>query len=70
MYVIGIHPEWGGRGLGRHLLNAGMQHLVQRGVDEIILYVEGDLEHVVRLYRTSGFEVINTDVLYRTTNRT
>ena len=70
VYVIGIHPEWGGRGLGRHLLNAGMQHLVQRGVDEIILYVEGDLEHVVRLYRTSGFEVINTDVLYRTTNRT
>ncbi|TQL58073.1 mycothiol synthase [Propioniferax innocua] len=70
VYVIGIHPEWSGRGLGRHLLNAGMQHLAQRGVDEIILYVEGDLEHVVRLYRTSGFEIINTDVLYRTTNRT
>lgn len=69
VYVIGVHPEWAGRGLGRHLLNAGMQHLVQRGVDEIILYVEGDLEHVVRLYRTSGFEIINTDVLYRTTGR-
>ena len=67
VYVIGVHPDFGARGLGRQLLHAGMTHLVEQGVEEIILYVEGDQDHVVRLYQNSGFTITNTDVLYEPT---
>lgn len=66
VYVIAVHPDHGGRGLGRQLLHAGMTHLADRGVEEIILYVEGDEAGPVGLYRTTGFEVTNVDALYTT----
>lgn len=65
VYVIAVDPEFGGRGLGRNLLNHGLQHMVDNGAEQVILYVESDQPHVVRLYESSHFEVTNADIMYR-----
>ena len=64
VYVIGVLPEAAGRGLGRHLLEAGLSHLADQDVDRVELFVEGDAERVVRMYRRAGFEVVLRDTLW------
>lgn len=65
VYVIAVDPDFGGRGLGRNLLNHGLQHMVDNGAEQVILYVESDQPHVVRLYESSHFTVTNADIMYR-----
>lgn len=55
VYVIGVDPHVHSRGLGSVLMDAGMRHLVERGVDMIELYVESDNEKALHLYRKLGF---------------
>ena len=42
VYVVGIAPDAQGGGLGRHLTLTGLHHLAERGLGEVILYVEAD----------------------------
>ncbi len=65
VYVLGVAPELAGRGLGRALLQAGLARLAERGIREAHLYVEGDNEAAVRLYRSAGFRDRAIDVQYR-----
>lgn len=64
VYVLGVDPEAGGHGLGGALLDIGLAALRDRGLSEVELYVEGDAERAVRLYRGRGFEVASRDVMY------
>ena len=64
-YVVGVAPEWQGRGLGRELVAAGLARLAERGIREASLYVEGDNAPALRLYRSFGFEQHSIDVQYR-----
>ena len=67
VYVVGIDPESQGLGLGSALTRAGLEHLADRGIDEVILYVEADNEKAIRLYSGLGFghEARDTHVMYR-----
>ena len=66
VYVLGVDPGAQGRGLGKGLTLAGLEHLRERGVDEILLYVEADNDPAVSLYRRVGFthEARDTHVQY------
>lgn len=66
VYVVGIAPDAQGRGLGRLLTLAGLHHLTDRGVAEILLYVESDNAAALRLYSGLGFthQGIDTHVMY------
>ncbi|CAN5404579.1 mycothiol synthase [soil metagenome] len=64
-YVVGVAPEWQGRGLGRQLVAAGLARLAERGIREANLYVEGDNAAALRLYRSFGFDQHSIDVQYR-----
>jgi len=64
IYVLGVHPDAGGRGLGRRLAAAGLSHLAQSGLGSVILYVDGDNTSAVRLYESLGFHTRTTDALY------
>lgn len=66
VYVIGVHPFEHGRGLGRYLLSSGLAHLVnERGVREVVLYVEAANERVVQMYEKAGFVEVNRDTRWR-----
>jgi mycothiol synthase len=64
VYVLGVDPAAGGGGLGGALLDTGLQHLRAVGNTEVELYVEGDAEGPVALYRGRGFSTASRDVMY------
>ena len=67
IHVICVDPDFHGRGLGRDLTVAGLDHLSNRGATEGMLFVEGDNTGAIRLYEKLGFTVIRTDRSFRTT---
>ena len=64
VYVIGVDPEAGLRGLGTPLLGAGLRHLRDAGATDVDLYVEADNERALALYRRYGFSTFSSDVMY------
>jgi mycothiol synthase len=54
--LIGVLPQWRGRGLGRELLRWGVAQLRARGAGRIQLSVEAENELALGLYRRAGFQ--------------
>lgn len=65
IYVLGVHPEAQGRGLGRLLTDRMLTHLAGRGLRTAVLYTEGDNAAAVRTYRRAGFDRSAVHVVYR-----
>lgn len=65
VYVVGVAPGQQGGGLGKALTLAGLAYLRDRGLDEVMLYVDGDNTAAIRLYTRLGFGRWHTDVMYR-----
>jgi mycothiol synthase len=67
VYVVGVAPQAQGRGLGRVLTVAGLNHLTERGAEEILLYVESDNRPARGLYEGLGFthDPADTHVQFR-----
>ena len=64
VYVLGVDPAAGVRGLGRALLAAGLAHLRDDGAIEVQLYVDATNTRAVQLYERAGFAVASRDVMY------
>ncbi|TFD95172.1 mycothiol synthase [Cryobacterium lactosi] len=64
IYVLGVHPDAAGLGLGRALMLAGLARLRERGCTAVELYVEAESTTPVRLYRSLGFVDRTVDVQY------
>ncbi|WP_245177152.1 mycothiol synthase [Geodermatophilus sp. DF01-2] len=67
VYVLGIDPDAQGLGLGRALTDVGLAHLRDRGLHQVLLYVEEDNTAAVTLYERSGFIRYAADVSWRRT---
>lgn len=65
IYVIATDPAASGRGLGRRLVVAGLDHLAARGATVAMLYTESGNIPAVRLYVSLGFTVEGVRRLYR-----
>nr|WP_021597033.1 mycothiol synthase [Actinomadura madurae] len=66
VYVVGVDPDAQGLGLGRALTLAGLHHLRDAGLDQIMLYVDESNVAAVRLYESLGFTRYAVDVMYGT----
>lgn len=64
IYVLGVHPDAAGAGLGRALMLAGLARLRERGCTAVELYVEAESTGPVGLYRSLGFADRTVDVQY------
>ena len=75
VYVVGVSPAGQGRGLGRALMVAGLQHLASASatadgpVTEVLLYVEADNEPALAMYTGLRFSVSHVDEQYRLPKR-
>lgn len=65
VYVVGVDPAEQGTGLGRALTLVGLHHLRDRGIPEVMLYVDESNGAAIRLYESLGFSRTGTDVMYR-----
>jgi mycothiol synthase len=64
VYVLGVDPAAHGRGLGGALTLAGLHYLRERGLADVLLYVEADNHAAVRVYQKLGFTHWHTDAAY------
>ena len=64
VYVVGVHPAYQGRGLGRPVTALGLAHLAGLGLPEVVLYVDGDNQAAIRTYTGLGVRSIMVDVMY------
>jgi len=55
IYVIAVDPTHGGKGLGRALTVAGLQHLSDLGTKVGMLFVDSENTRAVSMYNTLGF---------------
>jgi mycothiol synthase len=55
LYVIGVDPEFAGRGLGAALLGVTLARMAEHTPDRISLYVDGENAQALSLYERAGF---------------
>lgn len=67
VYVLGIHPDAQGLGLGAVLLGAGLAHLANRGCPEVLLYADDSNSTALHLYERVGFHRHDLDVQWAVT---
>lgn len=64
VYVLGVDPAYGGRGLGKLMLAVGLDHLQHTGNTVVQLYVESDHTAAIGIYARDGFHEVSRDVMY------
>ena len=65
VYVVGVDPGQQGGGLGRALTLAGLGYLRDRGLADVMLYVDEENTAAVKMYTALGFRHWSTDAMYR-----
>ncbi len=60
LVYMGVAPAFRGRGIGRHILNAGLQIAREDGFASVTLAVDRDNEPAKRLYASTGFSQSNS----------
>jgi mycothiol synthase len=66
VYVVGVDPAERGTGLGRALTLVGLRYLRERGLFQVMLYVDETNTAAIGMYTSLGFSHWGTDVMYAT----
>jgi mycothiol synthase len=64
IYMLGVDPDYRGKGVGMQVLTAGLSYLKSRGVRIVQLTVDRDNKAARALYRMVGFEGYKSNVWY------
>ncbi len=57
IYMLGVAPDYEGRGIGKRLLLAGLAHLSRKGIRLAGVTADSENQAACALYRSVGFEV-------------
>ena len=61
IYIIGVHPRYQGKGLGRMLVTEGLRYLAEERHTAVgTLWVETTNRRALRLYHDMGFDLVRT----------
>lgn len=55
IHMMGVAPAFRGRGVGKHILRAGLNHLADKGIRTVELTVDNENEAARSLYQRAGF---------------
>ena len=64
VYIVGVDPAEQGRGLGPALTLVGLHSLRDRGLEQVLLYVDESNVAAVKTYERLGFGRHSVDVMY------
>ncbi|MFC1944779.1 GNAT family N-acetyltransferase [Chloroflexota bacterium] len=64
IYMLGVDPDYRGRGIGKLLLLAGLSYLKSKGVAVAELTVDSQNRAACALYKSVGFEVSSSTLWY------
>jgi mycothiol synthase len=64
VYVVAVDPAYQGKGLGKPVTLLGLAYLRDQGVDDVILYVDGDNPAALKVYRGLGFTTRSVDRMF------
>jgi len=65
IYVLAVHPDYKGQGIGRDLTITGLNYLKYQGLNNVMLYVGVENKPALNLYKSLGFNEFGSDVMYR-----
>ena len=65
IYVIAVHPDFRGRGLGRMMVLHGLAAIRRKGVSSATLFVDESNVAARGLYESLGFTLEREDCLVR-----
>jgi len=64
IFMLGVDPDHRGKGVGMHVLVAGLSLLIGKGMRIVQLTVDSENKAALALYRSIGFEVWKTSLWY------
>jgi mycothiol synthase len=62
--MLGVDPDYRGRGLGRQLLLVGLSYLKTKGLRVVELTVDGENKVACSLYKSAGFKLWTSSLWY------
>jgi len=64
IYMLGVSPDYRGRGIGKEVLLAGLSYLKGNGAGVVELTVDSENKTACALYRSAGFRIGTTSLWY------
>ena len=64
IYMLGVDPDYRGRGIGKRALLAGLAHLKSKGIEVAELTVDSQNAAACALYQSGGFKISSTSAWY------
>ena len=55
LYVIGVDPDSHTKGIGKAVASTALNYLKQKGLNQVMLYVDADNSKALNLYESLGF---------------
>jgi mycothiol synthase len=62
--MLGVEPDYRGKGIGRRALLAGLAHLKSKGIEAAELTVDSENAAACALYESVGFKISSTSAWY------